>query len=457
MGDLLGLKGYYGAEKTRFLAEWSEWLRFKSISTDPAFDDDCRRCAEWTKGHLQGIGLDARLLDTPSKPVVYGHFKGPAAGPHILYYGHYDVQPVDPLELWTSGPFEPELRDGRLYARGAADNKGQSFYFLKALERAIKVGEMKASVTVLLEGEEESGSEGISSQLPKWRDLIKADVLMVCDTGGLAPRVPFITMGLRGLVGLEFTLGGLHNDLHSGALGGVVRNPATELARMIASLHDAQGRIAIPGYYDEVVEFSAEDRALANAPWPPSEVFKRMVGVEACGGEQGIAPAERRGMRPTIEVNGMYSGYQGAGGKTIIPAVATCKLTSRLVATQNPARCLELLVAFLRSKAPAGLEFEIKSQQVGGGAIALSSKEPIIARARKVLDEVAGMPTQFTWEGGSIPVVEKLVEYSGAKPLLVGFALEEDKAHAPNESFALEQFELGFLYAARMLQELSAK
>jgi len=447
--------GIYEQEESRFIREWSELLSFKSISTDPAFDGECRRTAEWLVGHLTKIGFSARLLETSSKPTVFAEFKGKVGAKRVLFYGHYDVQPVDPLEDWTSEPFSPELREGRLYARGAQDNKGQTFYFLKALETLIARSELATSVTLLLEGEEECGSDGFAQALPGWKDLVQADVLMVCDTGALAAGVPFVTMGLRGLVSLEITLGGIHHDLHSGALGGVVRNPATELARLIASLHRPDGSIAVSGYYDEVTEFSAEDRALANRSWPSDDKITALLGVPPVGGERFYSPPERRGFRPTIEVNGMYSGYQGPGGKTIIPSVATAKLTSRLVARQNPERCLKLLIDHLKAHAPEGLEFKIVASRVGGPALALSSADELIQRARRVLDTLGPVPAQFTWEGGSIPIVAELVKVSGARPLLVGFGLEEDRIHAPNESFALSQFRLGFLYACAMLSELS--
>lgn len=454
MADSDELSTYFSEHRERVFKEFRTWLAHRSISTDAQHEQDCRACAEWTKGLLSRIGLQAKLLETGRKPVVYGTLKGPPGAPHILYYGHYDVQPVDPEGDWETPPFAPNERDGRIYARGASDNKGQTMYFLMALERLISLGQLRAGVTVILEGEEECGSEGLSAKLTEWSDLLKADVLMVCDTGALAPGVPFITMGLRGLVSMEFTLGGIHHDLHSGALGGVVRNPATEMARLIASFHNPDGSIAVKGYYDQVRTFSAEDRALANAPWPPAEVFRGMVGVDALGGESGFPPAERRGMRPTIEVNGLYSGYQGPGEKTIIPSIATCKITSRLVSDQDPERCLGLLEAHVKEHAPQGLELSIVSRHVGGRAVALSSNNRLIARARRVLDSLGPTPTQFTWEGGSIPVVERLSEVSGATPLLVGFALESDRAHAPNESFAIGQFELGFRYASLMLEEL---
>jgi acetylornithine deacetylase/succinyl-diaminopimelate desuccinylase-like protein len=278
---------------------------------------------------------------------------------------------------------------------------------------------------------------------------------MVCDTGALVPGVPFVTMGLRGLVSLEVTLGGIHHDLHSGALGGVVKNPATELARLIASLHKADGSIAVERYYDEVTEFSAEDRTLANRSWPAEEIITKMLGVPPVGGEATYSAPERRGFRPTIEVNGMYSGYQGPGGKTIIPSVATAKLTSRLVSRQNPERCLQLILDHLKKHAPKGLEFKVVASHVGGPALALSSADPLVQRARTVLDTLSPVPAQFTWEGGSIPIVAELAKLSGARPLLVGFGLEEDKIHAPNESFAISQFRLGFLYACSMLTEFS--
>ncbi|RIL09468.1 MAG: peptidase M20 [Proteobacteria bacterium] len=454
--DKAQLESSYTSEKERFISELTEFLAFKSISTDPGYEADCRRCAEWLKNHLSQIGLKAELRETIGKPVVYAEREASPGHPTVLIYGHYDVQPVDPLGEWHSDPFAAEVRAGRMYGRGAQDNKGQLWYVFKALETLIKAGALKCGVRVLIEGEEESSqSIGLTKSLPAWKPGLKSDVLMVCDTGAMRPGVPCITMGLRGIVYLEFRLGGLRYDFHSGALGGVVKNPATELARLIATLHNKDGSIAVKGFYDGVPAPNKQDLALAEASLPSEAALKEMLGVEPLGGEAGHGIAERRGFRPTIELNGLTAGYQGPGSKTIIPASATAKITSRLVAGQDPERCLKLILDHLKSNAPAGLTLEIAGQGVGGPAITLSSASPLIQFARGILDQIGDAPTQFTWEGGSIPVVTELCAASGAEPLLVGFGLEEDRIHAPNESFSLDQWRLGYRYAGLLLSKLS--
>ncbi len=439
----------------RFFDEWKEFLRFPSISTDPAYHQQCLMCAQWVSGHLKNIGFSSELLQTSGKPVVWAHRAGNRPGPHILFYGHYDVQPIDPLEAWTSPPFEPVERDGRMWARGAQDNKGQSFYVFKAIETLISQGLLECPVSLLIEGEEESGSAGLQSKMGDWAERLQADVLLVCDTGGFVSGVPWITMGLRGLIYLEFELGGLSHDLHSGALGGVVKNPATELARLVASLHHADGSIAIPGYYDDIVELGPRDLGLAKRVEPSVEKIKGMLGVEPLGGEQVYSVVERRGLRPTVEVNGIFSGYSGPGTKTIIPARAGAKITSRLVAKQDPERCLSLLVSHVMKNAPRGLELRIVDKGIGGAALTLSTETKLIAKVKRVLDDMSGGQTQFVWEGGSIPVVTRLSQVAHAQPLLIGFGLEEDHIHAPNESFSIEQFRLGFTSICLVLECLA--
>ncbi|MBN8549646.1 MAG: M20/M25/M40 family metallo-hydrolase [Deltaproteobacteria bacterium] len=440
----------YQEHEKRFIEEWKEFLRFKSISTEPDYEQDCRKCAEWLVSHLRSIGFEASLLETPSKPTVYGFRKGTAGHPRVLYYGHYDVQPFEPRSEWKSDPFDPELRNGRLFARGAMDNKGQTFYVLKALEQLIKHDALKSDVTVLIEGEEEGGSEGFMAALAGWKDKLKADVLMVCDTGTLAPGVPAITMGLRAIGHLTIKLGGIHKDLHSGVHGGMVKNPATEMCRLIASLHNPDGSIAVKNYYDGVKEAAAEDRALANRMPITMEQYAGMVGVPPLGGEANYTPLERRGFRPCIDVNGIHSGYDGPGSKTIIPSFAIAKISARIVAGQDPKRCVELISQHLKAHAPKGLNLEVEGAAGPGRAVSLSSKSEIIQKARQVLLDVSGQEPLFMWEGSSIPVVSVLSEITGAEPLLVGFGVEEDNMHAPNESFSLTQFKDGFMYASMM-------
>lgn len=444
----------FEGSSSRYLADWKEFLRFKSISTQPEFDGECRRSADWLKSHLARIGFKVSLLDTPSKPCVYAVYEGPPGSPTVLYYGHYDVQPVDPREGWTSDPFEPELRDGRLYARGAQDNKGQTMYFIKALEALIAAKALPVTVKLLIEGEEESGSEGISASLESWRDLLQSDVLMVCDSGMLAKNTPTLTMGLRGLVHLTVKLGGLRGDLHSGIHGGLVKNPAIELARLVATLHDSNGKIAVPGFYDSISKLDESDQKLLDSMPFDRAKYKAEIGAEPSGGEQGLSEHLRRGLRPTIELNGIHSGYGGPGSKTIIPAFAVAKITSRLVSGQDPARCLQLILNHIKKNSPADLSLEISESGAVGSALTVSSRAELVQKAARVLQNIFEKEVCYDWNGGSIPIIPALVKISGAKPLLVGFGLEEDRIHAPDESFSLEQFRSGFLYVAMMLSSL---
>lgn len=451
--NLSQLTEFFSRNESRFLAEWGEFLAFKSVSTDPAHDADCVRCAEWLVGHLATIGMQSRLLPTATKPVVYAEFVGNPGAPTVLFYGHYDVQPVDPVEQWESPPFEATLRNGRLYARGAEDNKGQLFYVVKALEALIASKSLECSVRIFLEGEEESGSDGIAGAMRAWPEL-KGDVLMVCDTGTPKPGTVAITMGLRGIVKLTARLKGPRKDLHSGAHGGVAPNPATQMARLVATLHDERGRIAVAGYYDEVRPIPPEDRELANIELLSPEQYEAMVGAPPVGGETEYTFAERRGFRPTIEINGIHSGYDGPGSKTIIPSSAMVKITSRIVGGQDPERCLKLIIDHLQRHTPPGVTLEISEAGVGGPALLLSSSSPLMKLAREVIESFTDQPIVCIWEGGSIPIVSELAAISGAEPLLIGFATEEDNIHAPNESFSIAQFRDGFLYAASMLRAL---
>ena len=375
----------------------------------------------------------------------------------MLFYGHYDVQPVDPLNEWTSQPFKAEVHGDRIYARGAEDNKGQIWYVIKALEALIKADSLGCSVVLLLEGEEESASVGLTESLPALQPRIKSDVLMACDSSALRPGIPCVTMGLRGIIFIEFRICGLKGDLHSGEFGGMIKNPAVELCRLISTFHNPDGSIAVAGYYDQVAKPAEEDLRLVKRTSFDEAAFTEVTGVPASGGEQNYTPYERVGMRPTIEVNGMRSGYGGPGSKTIIPAEASVKITSRLVAGQDPEKCLQLLEAHIRKHAPKDLKFEIVDKGVGGPALSLSAQSPVLEKAREVLELLGGGKTDFSWIGGSIPVIPEMLKYTGGEPLLVGFGLADDKIHSPNESFSLEQFKLGYLYACMMFQKLSER
>jgi len=445
------LSRIFEAESPRFIREWTRLLSFPSISALPDHAADCEACAAWLVAHLCGMGLESRTLATTGHPVVWAQTALRAGCPTVLFYGHYDVQPVDPLGAWQTPPFEPVWRGNRLYARGAEDNKGQLFYFLKALETLLKHDALPVNVKILLDGEEENGSGGLLRLLPDLRERVRADVLMVCDTGMVMSGAPTIIMGLRGLIHLTAVIRGADYDLHSGVHGGVAPNSAQAMAQLAASLHDARGRVAVPGFYDGVRPPSDEEHALALAAGFNEETYRQNTGVLPVGGEAGLAPVDRCGFYPTIEINGMHSGFGGRGSKTIIPAEALLKISARMVAGQSPEACLAAIEAHLRAHVPAGLKLEITEKGVGGPGFRLDHRSLQVAAARDVLREVSGREPVFLWEGASIPIVAALGPMAGAGPLLVGFGREEDHIHAPNESFSLDQFRQGFLYAARIL------
>jgi acetylornithine deacetylase/succinyl-diaminopimelate desuccinylase-like protein len=438
----------------RYVEEWKRLLSFPSISADPERAEDCRKCAEWIGQHLAGMGFASRLLPTRSLPSVYAERRGPAGSPTVLFYGHYDVQPVDPLALWASPPFEPHIRNGRLYARGAADNKGQFLYVLKALEALIAEDALNVTVRVLIEGEEESGSVGATASLEEWRDLLRADVLLVTDVNMAPSGAPAITMGLRGVAHLTVAVEGPATDLHSGVHGGVAPNPAVELARLLATLHGPDGRVAAPGFYDGVRPPSDSERAQATQSQGSPEAYRRATGVPPTGGESGYGPAERAGFRPCLDINGLLSGYAGAGMKTIIPARAMAKLSLRVVPDQDPARCLQAVARHLERNVRQGLRLTVEEQGVGGSGFRLAADSELVRTAGQTLEDVSGSAPAFLWEGASIPIVAALARAAQAQPLLVGFGSEEDKPHAPNESFSLRQFEMGFQFAAEFFTRL---
>jgi acetylornithine deacetylase/succinyl-diaminopimelate desuccinylase-like protein len=442
------LLDYYSTHHERFITEWKEFLSFKSISTDPAFHEDCEQCARWVQSHLTKLGFSAEVWETASKPVVFAERLGNPSKPSILFYGHYDVQPVDPLDLWQTGPFEPQIRDGRMYARGAEDNKGQVFSYFKALEALLATGADLPTIKVIIEGEEECGSEALHAGLPGWSERIKADILMVADTGMVAEGLPTITMGLRGIAHCEVRAYGPKMDIHSGVYGGMVLNPLQALSRLLASLHKDDGSVAVPGFYDGVAPPTDKERSLANgAPVNIDEVVN-FLGVPLGGGEKGYTPLERRGLRPTLEINGIGGGYQGAGGKTVIPSHAIAKLSMRLVAGQDPDRVLGAVVSFLKRNPPEGITFEVVDDGVGGPALQLPADSAVLDFAQVAIRKAFGRDPAYTWEGASIPIIPLLSQAAGAAPLLVGFGMPEDNIHSPNESYSLRQFEEGFRYVS---------
>jgi acetylornithine deacetylase/succinyl-diaminopimelate desuccinylase-like protein len=454
MIDELGKK--YDERAELILKSLQELLSIQSISADTQYGNECLKAYQWLEERLQALGFRVeRIADNVGKPILFAERLGVESVPSVLFYGHYDVQPVDPVDQWTTPPFEPQIREGRIYARGAQDNKGQLWYVLSAIECLIQTGHKLGTIKILLEGEEEIGSPTLARILEQERAQFTADILLVCDTGTLDPAMATITMGLRGIASCEVMVAGPKYDLHSGVHGGVVRNPALSLARMLATLHNDSGQIAVKGFYDDLQEPSELDRQLANSVPYNIEQYQAQVGVAATGGETSYSLAERRGFRPTIEVNGLHGGYGGEGGKTIIPSQASVKLSTRLGMGQDPSRCIDLVIAHLQSVLPEDLRLTVVSRDVGGPALSLSSATPLVQRARVILQKITGHEALCMWEGASIPIVSALARAARAEPLLVGFGLEEDCIHAPNESFSLSQFKKGFLFAAAFLMGLA--
>lgn len=450
------LQQWFARNRTRYMAEWEELLRFPSISTDPAHDVDGLQCAQWLEQHLASLGFEASILDTPSKPCVYAEYAGDTNRPAVLCYGHYDVQPPDPLDEWNTDPFDPTWIGERLYARGAEDNKGQLMYLLKALETLRAHDALQGPVKILIEGEEESGSHGLAAVAADWGNRLQADVLMITDVGTVGSGAPTLIMGLRGIAFLSLELRGATHDLHSGVHGGLAPNAAQELARLLAGLHDRQGRVAVAGFHDGVADPSTAELALAARAGRERAEYLARTSIAPSGGERNRSAAERIGFRPTLEINGMTAGYAGHGIKTIIPAVATAKLSARLVPRQDPEHCLNAIVTHLRQQVPDGLRLEITEQGIGGPGLRMDPASPLMRQAREVLEQLSPEKPAFLWEGASIPIVTALAAASGAQPLLCGFGHEDDNIHAPNESFSLEQFRRGYLYAGLVIQKLQA-
>lgn len=442
--------------RPRFYDELREFLRIPSVSAKTEHDGDVRLAAHWVRDQLAGAGMDAEVIDTPGHPVVLGEWRG--AGPDVptvLVYGHYDVQPPEPLDLWRSPPFEPELRDGRIYARGAADDKGQLLVHLKALEAHLAArGHLPVNVVVLAEGEEEVGSPNLTPFVRERRERLRADVVVISDSAMFAPGTPSLLCSLRGLAYFDIHASGPSSDLHSGAYGGAVPNPANALARVLAGLHDESGRIAVDGFYDDVVEPPAEIlEGMRALPFDADE-YAREAGTAAVGGETACTPLERLWTRPCCDVNGLLSGYTGEGAKTVLPARAMAKVSFRLVPDQTPQRVRQLLEAHLARVAPPGIELRLVELH-GGRPWRASPSGSVIDAATRALEQSFGTRPVLAGEGGSIPIVIELEEILGAETLLLGFALPGANMHAPNEWFATDCFDKGIETVIRLYDELA--
>jgi acetylornithine deacetylase/succinyl-diaminopimelate desuccinylase-like protein len=448
------LIGFIDGQLPRFRAELYEFLRIPSISTDGKHEKDVRAAAGWLAGRLEEAGLSSEVVDTPGHPIVLGEWRGVPDAPTVLIYGHYDVQPPEPLDEWISPPFEPTERDGNVYARGSADDKGQLYMHVKALEAHLQTtGKLPFNVIVLAEGEEEVGSTNLVPFVKRNAERLACDTVIISDSNMYAEGMPSVLFSLRGLAYFEIHVKGARSDLHSGQFGGPVVNPANALAKIIASFHDEDGRIAIGGFYDDVADWDEETRdQIRSLPFDDEE-YKAELNVPALGGEKGWTTLEKLWIRPTCEVNGLLSGYTGEGAKTVLPGKAMAKVSFRLVPTQSPEKVKPLLEAHVRKVCPPGVTARVVELH-GGRPWKAKVDAKLLAAASKALEEAYGAPAVLQGEGGSIPIVVDFEEVLKCSALLVGFALPGCNLHAPNEWFSLDSFEKGIGALARLYGNL---
>ena len=449
---------YARKQQTRFLSELKDLLRIPSVSTLPEHKNDVRRAAEFVAQQMRSIGLEnVEVMPTAGHPLVYGDWLHAAGKPTVICYGHYDVQPPDPLDEWTTPPFEPTERNNNLYARGAVDDKGQMYMHLKALEALMKTGggKLPVNVRLLIEGEEEVGGESIAKFVREHPQRLEADVALVSDTEMFAPDLPTLCIGLRGMVYTELEAAGARVDLHSGMYGGVAPNPLEALARIIAKLKDENGKVLIPGFYDRVQKPSAEERqAWSRLPFDEEEYRQAEIGSSRLTGEPGLTVQERTWARPTVEVHGIPGGFVGAGGKTVIPARASAKISMRLVPDQEPAEIYDRFSAFVQKNVPAGISLKIKQFSLAD-PIVVRTDNHFVRAASAAMKEVFGKETLFIRSGGSIPIVADFEKSLKIPSVMMGFGLPDDNLHAPNEKFHIPNFYRGIESIIRFFQKLA--
>ena len=451
---------YLKGNQKRFVDELCEYVRFPSVSAQPAHGKDMTQCATWLVKHCKAIGLEARLCPTDGHPIVLAKTPRKASGPrkrHFLVYGHYDVQPPEPFDLWHTPPFEPTIRGRVIFGRGTADNKGQNLAHLKAVEAYLQTRqELPCDLTFVIEGEEEVGSKSLDAFLRTHRAELECDAVVISDTGIPSAKHPALTYALRGIAAFEIIVRGPSRDLHSGIFGGSVKNPAIALAQILAQVHDAHGRIRIPGFYSGIVKLSVYERKqMARVPFNAT-AYRKLLGVRELFGERGFTTDEQRTARPTFEINGLTSGYQGEGSKTIVPAWASAKVTARLVPNQQPASVIKAVRAFLEKHCPPGVTLEIKSGH-GAEAYLVSPRSADAQAALRALRGAFGREPVLLREGGSIPIVNQFKKILGAETLLLGLALPNCNAHSPNESFDLDIFAQGQRMSALLWRELASQ
>ncbi|MFH1049706.1 MAG: dipeptidase [bacterium] len=444
------------SNQDKHLAELIEFLKIPSISSDSEHNGDMKRCSEWLCSNIQEIGISkSRIIPTDGHPIVYGEWleAGPDK-PTVLIYGHYDVQPVDPLELWDSPPFEPTIKDGKIFARGSADDKGQVFTHIKAIESHFKTnGKLPCNVKLLIEGEEEAGSSHLEDFILQNKDLLACDVVLISDTEWFAEGMPTICYGLRGISFFEMTLTGPNRDLHSGSFGGAIDNPANVLCNIISKLKDEYGRITIPGFYDDVLDLTGQERLEYKKLPFNIKHYKKDLGIKEINGEIGYSTLERIWARPSLDVNGMISGYTGEGAKTVLPSKASAKISMRLVPNQKAPNIAEKTEKYLKALVPPTMKAEIKILH-GGNPVLVPMNSNEIKIAVRSLKEAFGKDVVFMREGGSIPITEIFQNVLNAPPILMGLGLPTDNIHSPNENFAIDNFYGGIKASAIFLEEI---
>jgi acetylornithine deacetylase/succinyl-diaminopimelate desuccinylase-like protein len=437
------IKEYISTNKDRFLGELFDWLRIPSVSADSRHKADVRKAAEFLKEKLAAAGVDSvSISETKGHPIVYAEKIINPALPTILVYGHYDVQPADPIDLWDSPPFEPVVKNGKIYARGSCDDKGQVYMHVKAFETMMKLNLLPCNVKFMVEGEEEVGSDNLGTFVKENKAELKADIILISDTALISLEHPSITTGLRGLSYMEVEVTGPNRDLHSGVYGGAVANPINILCSMIDSLHDENGKVAIPGFYDKVAELTASERlALNKAPFDLDE-YKKELGIDEIKGEKGYTTLERTGVRPTLDVNGIWGGYTGEGAKTVLPSKAHAKISMRLVPNQISSEITELFTKHFQSIAPNYVKVKVMAHHGGEPAVTQTDSEAYKA-ASKAFEEVFGKTPIPTRDGGSIPIVALFKKELGLDTVLMGFGLDSDAIHSPNEHYGVNNFLTG--------------
>lgn len=451
------VKEYISDNKDRFLAELFDWLRIPSVSADGRHKNDVRAAAEFLKKKFEAAGVDrAEIHETKGHPIVFAEKLIGAALPTVLVYGHYDVQPADPLNLWDSPPFEPVIKNDKIYARGACDDKGQVYMHVKAFEVMMKHNLLPCNVKFMVEGEEEVGSDNLGDFVKANKEKLKADIILISDTALISLEHPSITTGLRGLSYMEVEVTGPNRDLHSGVYGGAVANPINVLCSMIHSLHDEQGRVTIPGFYDKVAELSlAQREALNKAPFDLNE-YKKDLGIDEVKGEKGYTTLERTGIRPTLDVNGIWGGYTGEGAKTVLPSKAHAKISMRLVPDQNSKEITELFTRHFTAIAPNYVKVKVTAHHGGEPAVTPTDSKAYKA-ASKAFQEVWGKTPIPTRDGGSIPIVALFKKELGLDTVLMGFGLDSDAIHSPNEHYGVRNFTLGVETIVSFYKHFSSK